>query len=162
MIEPMTSHTQQTSSRRWVLPFLAALVAVLATILSSATASAATTATAETRIRASSAVVEVPVGPPERIAAGQRLGKQPADVVLVVATGVAAKTEAGLGRAAANACGLRSFSGDTLVLMADGSKKPIDEVEVGDWVVATDPETGEQACEVASSTCGSTTTPSPT
>ena len=48
--------------------------------------------------------------------------------------GSAAKT-------AARAC---SFSGVTLVLMADGTKKPIDQVEVGDEVVATDPETGEQ------------------
>ena len=36
-----------------------------------------------------------------------------------------------------------SFSGDTYVLMADGTRKRIDEVEVGDVVVATDPATGE-------------------
>jgi hypothetical protein len=90
MIEPMTSRTQQTSSRRWVLPFLAALVAVLATLLSSATASAATNGTAETRVGASSVVVEVPVGPPEHISAGQRLGEQLAGPEIVVATGVAA------------------------------------------------------------------------
>jgi hypothetical protein len=36
-----------------------------------------------------------------------------------------------------------SFSGDTDVVMADGTRKRIDEVEVGDMVVATDPETGE-------------------
>jgi hypothetical protein len=36
-----------------------------------------------------------------------------------------------------------SFSGDTEVLMADGTRKRIDEVEVGDMVIATDPETGE-------------------
>jgi hypothetical protein len=36
-----------------------------------------------------------------------------------------------------------SFSGDTDVLMADGTRKRIDEIEVGDMVVATDPETGE-------------------
>ena len=92
MIEPMTSHTQQTSSRRWVLPFLAALVAVLATILSSATASAATTATAETRVRASSAVVEVPVEPPQHEAPGQQLGKGVGGPETSVATGVAAKS----------------------------------------------------------------------
>ena len=40
--------------------------------------------------------------------------------------------------------GCRSFDGATEVLMADGSTKPIKEVEVGDVVVATDPETGEQ------------------
>jgi hypothetical protein len=42
---------------------------------------------------------------------------------------------------AAKAC---SFTGETLVLMADGTKKPIAKVEVGDEVLATDPETGEQ------------------
>ncbi|XBB67848.1 polymorphic toxin-type HINT domain-containing protein [Nocardioides sp. WV_118_6] len=40
-----------------------------------------------------------------------------------------------------------SFAGSTEVLMADGSLKPIDEVVVGDEVVATDPETGEQAAK---------------
>lgn len=47
---------------------------------------------------------------------------------------VAAKT-------GAKAC---SFAGATVVLMADGTKKPIEDVEVGDKVIATDPETGEQ------------------
>ncbi|WP_325605818.1 polymorphic toxin-type HINT domain-containing protein [Nocardioides sp.] len=36
-----------------------------------------------------------------------------------------------------------SFTGTTLVLMADGSKKPIKDVRLGDKVMATDPETGE-------------------
>jgi RHS repeat-associated protein len=40
--------------------------------------------------------------------------------------------------------GPRSFTGDTLVLMADGTKKPISEIKVGDEVLAADPETGEQ------------------
>ncbi|MFI9816522.1 SpvB/TcaC N-terminal domain-containing protein [Saccharothrix variisporea] len=35
-----------------------------------------------------------------------------------------------------------SFTPDTPVLMADGSRKPISEVQVGDLVLATDPETG--------------------
>ena len=39
---------------------------------------------------------------------------------------------------------LCSFSGITGVLMAGGSTKPIEEVEVGDQVWATDPETGEE------------------
>jgi hypothetical protein len=37
----------------------------------------------------------------------------------------------------------RSFGGGTEVVLADGSTKPIAEVEVGDWVVAADPETDE-------------------
>jgi hypothetical protein len=43
-----------------------------------------------------------------------------------------------------NAC---SFSGDTEVLMADGTRKPISDVEPGDRVLATDPETGEQSAQ---------------
>lgn len=45
---------------------------------------------------------------------------------------------------AAKAC---SFSGTTVVLMADGTKKPIEEIEVSDKVIATDPETGEQVAK---------------
>lgn len=47
----------------------------------------------------------------------------------------------------ARACraGPNSFSGDTAVLMADGSSKPIAKVKVGDKVLATDPETGRAA-----------------
>ncbi|MGV9316949.1 polymorphic toxin-type HINT domain-containing protein, partial [Streptomyces sp. NPDC003691] len=40
-----------------------------------------------------------------------------------------------------------SFVPGTLVLMADGTTKPIEEVRNGDRVVATDPETGETAVE---------------
>jgi hypothetical protein len=39
--------------------------------------------------------------------------------------------------------GAMSFGGETLVLMADGTAKPISEVEVGDMVLAQDPETSE-------------------
>jgi RHS repeat-associated protein len=41
-------------------------------------------------------------------------------------------------------CRGSSFVPGTEVLMADGSTKPIEQVEVGDWVWAADPETGEQ------------------
>lgn len=44
-------------------------------------------------------------------------------------------------RTAALAC---SFSGETEVVMADGTSKPISEVEVGDEVLAVDPETGQR------------------
>jgi hypothetical protein len=37
-----------------------------------------------------------------------------------------------------------SFDVGTLVLMADGSREPIEDVEVGDLVMASDPVTGEQ------------------
>lgn len=39
-------------------------------------------------------------------------------------------------------CRANSFTGRTLVLMADGTQKPISQVRVGDWVLATDPATG--------------------
>lgn len=38
-----------------------------------------------------------------------------------------------------------SFTGDTNVLMADGTQKPIKDVEVGDEVLASDPETGARS-----------------
>ncbi|WP_205826466.1 Hint domain-containing protein [Microbispora catharanthi] len=40
-------------------------------------------------------------------------------------------------------CAKNSFAAGTLVLMADGSRKRIEDVGVGDEVLATDPETGE-------------------
>jgi Pretoxin HINT domain len=49
----------------------------------------------------------------------------------------------GVGRTGARTC-LRSFAGTTLVLMADGTRKPIEDIKIGDKVVATDPETGER------------------
>ncbi|WP_181871399.1 LamG-like jellyroll fold domain-containing protein [Sphaerisporangium album] len=39
--------------------------------------------------------------------------------------------------------GRNSFVAGTLVLMADGTRKPIEDVQVGDWVLATDPQTGQ-------------------
>ncbi|WP_255531956.1 RHS repeat-associated core domain-containing protein [Planomonospora sp. ID82291] len=44
---------------------------------------------------------------------------------------------------AGKACKRSSFVPGTLVLMADGTRKPIEDVEVGDQVIATDPETGQ-------------------
>jgi len=40
-----------------------------------------------------------------------------------------------------------SFGAATVVLMADGSKKLIKDISVGDKILATDPETGEQAAK---------------
>ncbi|MEV4062421.1 polymorphic toxin-type HINT domain-containing protein [Nonomuraea dietziae] len=42
-------------------------------------------------------------------------------------------------------CVANSFVPETKVLMADGTRKPIDEVRVGDKVIATDPKTGHSA-----------------
>ena len=46
------------------------------------------------------------------------------------------------GDGASHPC-MNSFTGVTLVLMADGTQKPIRDVVVGDQVMATDPQTGE-------------------
>ncbi|WP_328414322.1 polymorphic toxin-type HINT domain-containing protein [Streptomyces violaceus] len=45
-----------------------------------------------------------------------------------------------------------SFVPGTRVLMADGSTKPIEKVEVGDKVVATDPKTGRTSVQTATAT----------
>ncbi len=50
-------------------------------------------------------------------------------------------------RAKAKSCPRNSFVPGTLVLMADGSSKPIEEIAVGELVWATDPETGESSAE---------------
>jgi RHS repeat-associated protein len=50
------------------------------------------------------------------------------------------------GSKVAKACG-NSFAPGTLVLMADGSHKPIEEVQIGDHVISTDPLTGETAAK---------------
>ena len=42
------------------------------------------------------------------------------------------------------ACQANSFDAGTLVLMADGTRKPIEDVMLGDEVIATDPIAGEQ------------------
>lgn len=44
-------------------------------------------------------------------------------------------------------CSVNSFISGTLVEMADGSRRRIELVEVGDWVLATNPETNETAAE---------------
>ncbi|MGN9912252.1 polymorphic toxin-type HINT domain-containing protein [Phytohabitans sp. LJ34] len=49
------------------------------------------------------------------------------------------------GRGGLRGAGGCSFAGETRVLMADGSVRPINEIKVGDLVLASDPETGEQA-----------------
>jgi RHS repeat-associated protein len=46
------------------------------------------------------------------------------------------------GKRAKPSCDPHSFVAGTLVMMANGSMKPIERVRVGDWVLATDPSTG--------------------
>ncbi|MCX5203133.1 polymorphic toxin-type HINT domain-containing protein [Streptomyces sp. NBC_00237] len=51
-----------------------------------------------------------------------------------------------------SSCESNSFTGRTLVLMADGSKKPINQVKVGEKVLATDPRTGQTSVQAATGT----------
>ncbi|MFJ8646223.1 polymorphic toxin-type HINT domain-containing protein [Streptomyces sp. NPDC093546] len=53
---------------------------------------------------------------------------------------------------AGEACTANSFTPETLVLMADGSKKAIKDLKPGDKVIATDPETGETSAKDVSAT----------
>ncbi|AZI57856.1 hypothetical protein EH165_06520 [Nakamurella antarctica] len=63
-------------------------------------------------------------------------------------TGIAAYVGAGMsGRGGPSRASYCSFAGETLVLMADGSKRPIKDIKVGDYVLATDPETDEQVAK---------------
>ncbi|MEU1585734.1 RHS repeat-associated core domain-containing protein [Micromonospora sp. NPDC005710] len=64
------------------------------------------------------------------------------DRLFSIKTGKGGKSGAGCN------CGCKSFSGDTEVLMADGSTKSLKDIEVGDEVMASDPEVGEQGPRV--------------
>ncbi|MEV0095934.1 RHS repeat-associated core domain-containing protein [Streptomyces sp. NPDC050738] len=60
---------------------------------------------------------------------------------IAVAGARAAKSEANALESAAASCSIHSFTGDTAVLLADGSTKPISDLRPGDEVTATDPQT---------------------
>jgi hypothetical protein len=94
--EALASRGQQESRRNWLQLFVVALVAVLATILSSATAAAATTTGPENRVRASAQDFTILVGASDRVTPGQQLGNNPAYAKTTVATGVAAKNAGGV------------------------------------------------------------------
>ncbi|MFV2197283.1 RHS repeat-associated core domain-containing protein [Nocardiopsis sp. LOL_012] len=98
---------------------------------------------------------------------GNLAGTYVPDIVTEIATGpIPAGTASRLLRNGAGSVGnwlsrlrrggCHSFIPGTLVLMADGSTRPIEDLEVGDEVLATDPETGEQgAREVLATIVGS-------
>ncbi|MGW0505907.1 LamG-like jellyroll fold domain-containing protein [Micromonospora sp. NPDC003241] len=62
-----------------------------------------------------------------------------------VSAGMAEARSIGRGLVGKSCLSRNSFTPETRVLMADGSRKRIDEVRVGDEVVATDPTTGRTA-----------------
>ncbi|MGW1563053.1 Hint domain-containing protein [Streptomyces sp. NPDC002144] len=57
--------------------------------------------------------------------------------------GLGALAEGRLGSKLGSCAFPNSFTGDTPVLMADGTRKAIKDVDVGDTVLATDPDTGD-------------------
>lgn len=57
--------------------------------------------------------------------------------------GATASKKLDVGGGAGASCALRSFSGDTRVVMADGSLKRIDRVHIGDYVKTRNPVTGK-------------------
>ncbi|MFF3967868.1 RHS repeat-associated core domain-containing protein [Streptomyces griseorubiginosus] len=61
----------------------------------------------------------------------------------MLGAGLGSMLEGRLGSRAASCAFPNSFTGDTPVLMADGTRKPIKDVVIGDKVIATDPNTGE-------------------
>lgn len=95
----MTSGSQQTETRRWLLPFLAALIVALSAILGLTTASASSGGVAETPVGALNVVAEVLVEPPQGASPGQRLREAPPHQETAVATGVAANAATKANRA---------------------------------------------------------------
>lgn len=85
-------------------------------------------------------------------AAGSAAGGAAAPAIKAVGKAVggaigkaAGKLRSGGGPKAGSTCPDNSFTAGTLVLMADGTTKPIEDLQPGDKVLATDPETGETA-----------------
>lgn len=88
----MTTGSRHRHSPRWVLPFLAVVVAALAAILLGNLSQAQAAGVAENRVGAFAEPAAIFVGPPERIAAVQRLGNDGSRPGIVVATGAVAKS----------------------------------------------------------------------
>lgn len=94
----MTTATRRAHAPAWVLVFLAAFLAVVLGLLTAGPASAATTPTAQNAVGASNSTAQVPVGASAGVVADQRLGNDPPQPRIVMATGVAANTAADVAR----------------------------------------------------------------
>ncbi|MFD3997172.1 polymorphic toxin-type HINT domain-containing protein [Streptomyces sp. NPDC058583] len=68
-----------------------------------------------------------------------------------MAGGLGARTLSGKGKSSKVGCG-NSFAPGTEVLLSDGTTKPIEDLKVGETVLATDPDTGEAAPKQVTST----------
>ena len=88
----MTTTARRAHAPAWVLAFLAAVLAVVLGAFTAGPAPAATGSAAQNAVGASASAAQVAVEPSASITAGQRLGNDPPQAGLVVATGVAANT----------------------------------------------------------------------
>lgn len=88
----MTTPTREARRPRWVLAFLAAVLAVAVGLFTAGSASALTPSAPQNAVGAFTSAAQTAVGPSAGITAGQRLGNDPPGHQTVVATGVAANT----------------------------------------------------------------------
>ena len=92
IVEAMATAPRHAHRPRWALAFLAVLVAALTSVVGVAPAPATTGFVSQNGVGASTSAAPVVVGPDAGITAGQRLGNDPPQAGIVVATGVAANT----------------------------------------------------------------------
>ncbi|NRQ38596.1 DUF5615 family PIN-like protein [Nonomuraea sp. NN258] len=83
---------------------------------------------------------------------GKRVWKHAGDAISAFKNWLAAKDKLKIAERVRDAAtkelgDCNSFVPGTLVVMADGTTKPIEDVDVGDQVLATDPETGERSAQ---------------
>lgn len=91
MIDLVTTATRTAWRPRW-LALLTAGLAVAAGLFGAGSASAATASATQNRVGASHSTATVLVGPSANSTSGQRLGSDPPQLRVVVATGIAAET----------------------------------------------------------------------
>ncbi len=120
MIEAMTTATRTGWRPRWVVAFLAAVLAVAAGLFTAGPASALTASVAQNAVGASTSAVAVLVGPSAGVAAGQGLGNSPVRPQIVVATGVAANTGSRFGSLTHSSSGIAPYRVQRTVTAGQG------------------------------------------
>ncbi len=127
-----------SSDRRPAAALLAAIIALVATSVFAGSASATTTRISETAVAPQTIADQTDIGA-DWPASPTTVGTQTLPNYDRMSECCVAPTSAldDLARAC-------SFSAGTEVLMAEGATKPISQIEIGDWVLAEDPETGDR------------------